>query len=92
MKSRRPANSAVGELLSPLTQLMRWRPGIAGLLIGFGFAVVYFFLAFAASGAGHGTGIFFAAILPYGLVFNAYEPNLHLRSIDRLRRLAVSAG
>src|SRR2546425_12680240 len=46
---------------------MRWRSAIAGLLIGLGFAVVYFFLAFGASGAGHGTGIFFAAILPYGL-------------------------
>jgi hypothetical protein len=33
-------------------------------LIGLAFAILYFFLAFGASGAGHGTGIFFAAILP----------------------------
>ena len=46
---------------------MRWQPAIAGLSIGLVYAVVYFFLAFAASGAGHGTGLFFVAILPYGL-------------------------
>jgi hypothetical protein len=31
------------------------------------FAGVYLLLAFGAAGAGYGTGIFFAAILPYGL-------------------------
>ena len=44
---------------------MRWRRSMVGLLIGFMFGVVYFFAAFAASGAGHGTFIFFAPLSPY---------------------------
>ena len=47
--------------------MVRWKKSIVGLLIGLAFAVVYLFLAFGAAGAGHGTGIFFAAILPYGV-------------------------
>ena len=43
---------------------MRWRRSIVGSLIGLAFGVVYFFFALAASGAGHGTFIFFAAISP----------------------------
>ena len=46
---------------------MRWRRLIVGLLIGVAFGLVYFFFAFAAAGAGHGTFIFFAPLSPYGL-------------------------
>jgi len=46
---------------------MRWHRSLVGLLIGFTFGLVYFFAAFAASGAGHGTFIFFAPLSPYGL-------------------------
>jgi hypothetical protein len=46
---------------------MRWSASVVGLLIGLVYAVVYLALAVGAEGAGHGTGIFFAAILPYGL-------------------------
>jgi hypothetical protein len=46
---------------------VRWRRGIIGSTIGLAFGLVYFFLAFAAAGAGHGTFIFFAPISPYGL-------------------------
>src|ERR1044071_3587584 len=45
---------------------MRWNRSIIGLLMGLGFAVAYLLLAFGAAGAGYGTGIFFAATLPYG--------------------------
>jgi hypothetical protein len=45
---------------------VRWRRAIIGSLIGLAFGLVYFFFAFAAAGAGHGTFIFFAAISPYG--------------------------
>jgi hypothetical protein len=44
---------------------MRWSSSIVGFIIGLIYAVVYFALAFGAAGAGHGTSIFFAAILPY---------------------------
>ncbi len=46
---------------------MRRSSSLAGLIVGLVYAVVYLALAFGAAGAGHGTGIFFAAILPYGL-------------------------
>jgi hypothetical protein len=46
---------------------MRWSASLVGLFIGLVYAAVYLALAFGAAGAGHGTGIFFAAILPYGL-------------------------
>ena len=46
---------------------MRWSVSVVGLLIGLVYALVYLALAFGAGGAGHGTGIFFAAILPDGL-------------------------
>ena len=46
---------------------MRWRRAIVGALIGLAFGLVYFFFAFAAAGAGHGTFIFFAPLSPYGL-------------------------
>ncbi|HEV7397090.1 MAG TPA: hypothetical protein VGN86_11310 [Pyrinomonadaceae bacterium] len=46
---------------------MRWHRAIVGLLIGLAFGLAYFFFAFAAAGAGHGTFIFFAALSPYGL-------------------------
>ena len=38
-----------------------------GLVIGVVFTAIYLLLAFAASGAGHGTALFFAVIFPYGL-------------------------
>jgi hypothetical protein len=47
--------------------LVRWSLAIAGSLIGLAFAIFYFFLAFGASGAGHGTGIFFSVVCPLGL-------------------------
>jgi hypothetical protein len=43
--------------------IMRW----SFAAIGFLYAIIYAVFAFAAAGAGHGTGIFFAAIWPYGL-------------------------
>lgn len=45
---------------------MRWSSSIVGFIIGLVYVVAYLALAFGAAGAGHGTGIFFAAILPYG--------------------------
>jgi hypothetical protein len=38
-----------------------------GLVIGVIFAAIYLLLAFAASGAGHATSLFFAVVFPYGL-------------------------
>ena len=43
------------------------RSSAIGLTIGIIYAVVYLALAFGAAGAGHGTFIFFAPLLPYGL-------------------------
>ena len=40
---------------------------IKGLVLGVIFAAFYFLLAALAAGAGHGTQLFFAPILPYGL-------------------------
>jgi uncharacterized membrane protein (GlpM family) len=51
---------------------VRWQPAIAGLSLGLVYAVLYFFLAFAASGAGHGTGLFLVAVLPYGFGLIAF--------------------
>jgi len=51
---------------------MHWSKAVFGMFLGLLYAVVYFLLAFNAGGgggAGHGpgTGIFFAAVLPYGM-------------------------
>jgi hypothetical protein len=46
---------------------MNWASAIFGFLIGLAYAAIYLILAFMAAGAGHGTGIFFAAVGPYGL-------------------------
>jgi hypothetical protein len=43
------------------------RPSAIGLTIGIIYALVYLALALGAAGAGHGTFIFFAPLLPYGL-------------------------
>ena len=51
---------------------MRWDKAALGFLFGLLYAAAYLFLAFGAAGAGHGTGIFFAAILPYGLGLLAF--------------------
>jgi hypothetical protein len=48
-------------------KVMRWSSSLLGFLAGLVYAAIYLGLAFGAAGAGHGTGIFFAAILPYGL-------------------------
>jgi hypothetical protein len=47
------------------------RSQVGGLAAGAGYAVIYFILAFFATGAGHGTFIFFAPLGPYflGLIF-----------------------
>lgn len=37
------------------------------ILAGFFFAGIFLYLAFLAAGYGHGTNIFFAAAMPYGL-------------------------
>lgn len=46
---------------------MRWSASLTGLVVGLVYAFVYFVLAVGAAGAGHGTGIFFAPVMPYGL-------------------------
>lgn len=42
------------------------------IIIGFVFAGVYLFLAYAAAGFGHGTYIFFSVVMPYGLGLLVY--------------------
>jgi hypothetical protein len=46
---------------------MNLASAIFGFLVGLAYAAIYLVLAFMAAGAGYGTGIFFAAVGPYGL-------------------------
>jgi hypothetical protein len=46
---------------------MRLSSSIVGLVLGLAYALVYLAFAFDAAGAGHGTGIFFVVMAPYGL-------------------------